>query len=232
MFYVSLTYFVLFSGDLWVPKTVNSGIGRPMGQALAINVLLIVLFGVQHSVMARQGFKRWWTQFIPPALERSTFLLATNIYFALLCWLWVPMDHELWSFENPVAIKAIWVVFTLGWLVVALVSFMIDHLELFGLRQIWALLRGTVPRKPAFKVPALYRIVRHPMQFGVVVGLFAVPRMTLGHLVLSVGMTLYIIVGITLEERDLVANFGDSYRDYCRRVPMLIPGAKLFSGLR
>ena len=230
MFYFSLGYFIFFSGDLWVPKTINSGIEKPFGEALTINLLLVALFGVQHSVMARQSFKRWWTRIVPASLERSTFLLATNICLAIFCWLWVPMTGDIWLVENLMARKAIWVLFAFGWILVAVVSFLIDHFELFGLQQIWALLRGTVPREHEFKIPTLYKIVRHPMQFGVVLGLFAVPHMTVGHLVLSLGMTLYILIGISFEERDLVANFGDNYREYRRRVPMLIPGAKLFSG--
>lgn len=217
-------YAIGFVGDLVVPRTVDSGgPAAPLGEALLVNALLLGLFAVQHSVMARPGFKRWWTRIVPPSVERSTYVLATNLVLALLFWQWRPIPGAAWEIENPAGRALAWGLFALGWLIVLAATFMISHAHLFGVQQVWDRFRGQPPSEPRFQTPALYKHLRHPIMIGFLIAFWATPRMTWGHLLFAVATTGYILVALQLEERDLVAYFGDRYRAYQERVPMLLP---------
>jgi len=221
----ALLYFIGFSGNLLVPRSVDAG-GAPASIALAVAVdlLLLALFGVQHSVMARQGFKRWWTRLVPPAVERSTYLLATAAVLAVLFAFWVPIPAPvLWRIEHPAGIAFAWSLFALGWLLVLVSSFLINHFELFGLQQVFARLRERTEPQVAFSTPSLYRLVRHPLYAGLLLGLWCVPVMSAGRLLFALGLSAYIFIGIAYEERDLVRQFGDRYRTYREQVGMLFP---------
>jgi methanethiol S-methyltransferase len=219
-----LLYLIGFSGNLFVPKSVDIGAGAPWAQALGVDVLLLVLFGVQHSVMARRGFKRWWTHVVPPAVERSTYVVATCTVLALMFWFWLPIQAPVvWQVENSVGAALLWGLFGVGWLLVLISTFLINHFELFGLQQVFARLRRRVVPEVQFKTPLLYRYVRHPLYLGLLLSLWMVPRMTAGRLLFAVGFSAYIGVGIAFEERDLIAQFGDRYRRYRAEVGMLLP---------
>jgi protein-S-isoprenylcysteine O-methyltransferase Ste14 len=226
-FVVSFSYTVAFVGGFVVPKTVDSGAAGAPGAALAVNVALFALFAVQHSVMARKGFKRWWTTIVPPALERSTFVLFASAVLALLLWQWQPIPEPvIWRVDNPLAVQALWTVFALGWVIALLSSFLINHFELFGLRQAFVRFTGRQIPESEFRTPFLYRYVRHPLYLGIVLGVWSAPVMSAGHLLFAAGATGYILVGIWFEERDLIAQFGDKYRAYRAQVGMLLPGRK------
>lgn len=220
---LTFLYTLLFVEGFVVPKTIDSGPSASLGEALIVNVLLLSLFAVQHSVMARAQFKRWWTQFVPPSIERSTYVLFTTLVLALLCWQWRPMIATVWSIDDPVIASAIvWFSF-FGWLIVLLSTFLINHFELFGLHQVFSNLTGGAMPAPRLRTPLLYKFVRHPLYLGFIIAFWATPTMTLGHLLFAALTTTYIMVGILLEERDLVDVFGDDYRRYRERVSMLIP---------
>ena len=224
-FSATLLWFIGFSGDLLVPKSVDvGGAGAPWPQALATDASLLLLFGLQHSVMARRGFKAWWTTIVPPIVERSTFVVASSLVLALVMACWTPIATPLaWHVDGPAAVL-LWAGFGIGWAVVALSTFLLDHFELFGLRQAFSALAGrSAPEEVEFRTPLFYRHVRHPLYLGFLVAFWSVPVMTAGHLVFSLGMSAYILVGIAFEERDLVAQFGERYRAYRRQVGMLIP---------
>lgn len=220
----ALLYFTGFSANLFVPKSVDTGASMPLGAAVLVDLLLLALFGIQHSVMARQGFKRWWTRAVPPVVERSTYLLATSAVLAALFWFWQPIaEPVVWRVDNPVGAALLWALFALGWLLALASTFQLDHWELFGLRQVVAPLRGHAMPDVQFRTPLLYRQVRHPLYLGFLLGLWAVPVMTAGRLLFAAGLSAYILVGIAFEERDLIDQFGDRYRRYRRRVGMLWP---------
>ena len=221
---VALLYLIGFSGNLLVPKSVDVGAGAPWAVALGTNLLLLALFGVQHSVMARRGFKRWWTRVVPPAVERSTYVLATCAVLALMFRFWVPIEAPVvWRVEHGAGVALLWGLFGLGWLLVLVSSFLINHFELFGLQQVHArLTQRTVPESP-FTTPLLYRYVRHPLYVGLLLSLWAVPVMTTGRLLFALGFSVYILIGIAFEERDLLRQFGDRYRTYREQVGMLVP---------
>lgn len=222
-FLASFLYAILFVGDFWGPRTINVGPQADFTLALTINVILLGLFAIQHSLMARDGFKRLWTKIVPKHLERSTYVLFSSLLLILLYWQWRPMTREIWSIQSEIATLAIWGVFGLGWLLVLMSTFMIDHFDLFGLRQVWSYFRNVEFDPPSFQTPALYRYVRHPIMLGFILGFWATPNMTLGHLLFAVMTTGYIVVGVLLEERDLMNYFGEAYRHYRSRVPMFFP---------
>lgn len=222
-------YWVAFLADRWVPVTVNHRPGEtlPLGAAVAVDLGLVLLFGLQHSVMARPGFKRWWKRFVPPASERSTYVLLASVCLALLMAFWQPIEAVVWDVDAPLGRALLWSLFALGLPVSTLASFQIDHFDLFGLRQAWFRFRNRPYAPPELVEPWLYRVVRHPIQLGVLLLLWPLPTMTGGHLLLAVSMTVYVLIGLAFEERDLIAVFGERYREYRRRVPKLIPGFRI-----
>jgi methanethiol S-methyltransferase len=216
-------YAIGFLSGFFVPKSVDSEPHGPPAEALAIDLLLLGLFAVQHSVMARPDFKRWWTRMVPPAVERSTYVLASSLLLALLFWQWRPLPGLVWEIDQPALRTALWGLFAGAWMLVLISTLLIDHFDLFGLRQAYLYARGEPYTPPPFRTPLLYRMVRHPIMLGFLIAFWAAPTMTWGHLLFSVMTTAYIIVGVHLEERDLRAAHPDSYADYKRRVPMLVP---------
>lgn len=221
-------YAIGFVGNLVVPKSIDSGAAGTLGASLGIDAVLLTLFAVQHSGMARPGFKRWWTRVIPEPIERSTYVILSSASLALLFALWQPLPALVWSVANPVGVGVLWALFALGWTVVLLSTFMIGHADLFGLRQVWLNLRDGMRGADEFRTPAFYRIVRHPIMVGFLIAFWATPTMTVGHLFFAVATTGYILLAVQLEERDLVAQFGNTYRQYRARVPAFVP----FSGGR
>lgn len=222
-FFAVFLYSIGFVGNLVVPKSIDSGAEGPLAQALLINIVLLGLFAIQHSVMARPWFKKRWTKIVPDPVERSTYVLLTSLLLALLFWQWRPLHGVVWSVEHPTVGLVLWVFFWLGWGLVLVSTFIIDHFDLFGLRQVWLHLRGKPYRPPVFQVPSFYKYVRHPLLLGFIIAFWAAPTMTTGHLMFAVVTTLYMLVAIRFEEHDLVASYGQAYADYRRRVPKLIP---------
>ena len=215
-------YAIAFVGGFGVPKTVDTGASGSMGMAVAMNLGLLLLFAVQHSVMARDWFKERWTKVVPKHLERSTYVLAATAVLALIMWGWRPIPEIVWSVEGPGA-TVLWGVFTAGWAVVLISTFLIDHFDLFGLRQVWSHFRGRSYRHPDFQTPAFYRYVRHPLYLGFLMGFWAIPEMTAGHLLFAAATTGYILVAVRFEERDLLRYHGEAYARYRERVPMILP---------
>jgi methanethiol S-methyltransferase len=223
VFLVTFVYAIGFLGNVVVPKSLDSPAADPWPTALAIDLALLSLFALQHSVMARQGFKRWWTRIVPKSVERSTFVVFATAALALLLWQWRPMPEVIWNVTNPVAVAVIHGLFWFGWGVLLLSTFLLNHFELFGLRQVAARMMGWNTPEPQFRTPFLYKRVRHPLYLGFVIAFWAAPTMTMGHLLFAVACTGYILIGIWFEERDLVNMFGEKYRSYRRQVSMLIP---------
>ena len=223
MFVGSFAYAVFFLGNLGIADSVDSAARSSPPQALAVNAALLALFAVQHSVMARKGFKAWWTRIVSPAIERSTFVLAASLCLFLLCFFWQPIEGSVWSVTDRGAVFALHAVFWAGWALLFAASFLINHFELFGLYQPYAaLLEKKIP-EPEFRTPGLYKYVRHPIYLGFLMGMWAAPEMTVGHLLFAAGGTGYILVGVWFEERDLIASFGERYRAYRQQVGMLFP---------
>lgn len=225
LFFATFLYLIGFVTGVPGLKTVDTGAAGDAGTAILVDLFLLALFGIQHSVMARRGFKAWWTRIVPQAAERSTFVLATTCVVALLIWQWRPIPDVVWAVDGQVAQYALLGLAGLGWGMLLLATFLINHFELFGLQQVFNHWRSRSFEPPAFRTPALYKLVRHPIYLGFIMGFWAAPRMTMGHLLFAIAMTGYIFIGILFEERDLVARFGDEYRRYRQRVPMILPFA-------
>jgi protein-S-isoprenylcysteine O-methyltransferase Ste14 len=226
IFFVTILYAIGFVMGLMVPKTIDTGLHTTASTAVVVNLLLMSLFAVQHSVMARKGFKAWWTQYVPKPIERSTYVLASSLCLLLLFWQWRPIPAVVWQVTDPDLAVAVAVLSLAGWVLVFASTFLINHFELFGLSQVTNHLSGKEAAPPRFRTPLFYRFVRHPLYLGFIIAVWAAPVMTVGHLLFSAIITAYILVGIWLEERDLVDLFGDQYREYKQRVSMLIPWRK------
>jgi protein-S-isoprenylcysteine O-methyltransferase Ste14 len=223
LFLAAFLYLVGFLANAWVPRTVDHGLPAPVGEALLVNVLLLAAFGIQHSVMARPAFKSVWTRLVPATIERSTYVVLSSAVLVLLYWQWRTMPAVVWDVRQPAGRVALWALFWLGWAIALAATFMVSHFDLFGLRQVYLAWRGKPYTHIGFHARWLYRLVRHPLMLGFLIAFWAVPTMTAGHLLFSAGMTAYILIATQLEERDLVAALGDQYRDYRRRVSMLVP---------
>jgi protein-S-isoprenylcysteine O-methyltransferase Ste14 len=223
LFLGTILYAIGFVGNVLVPKSIDSGEPGPLALAVTVNSLLLGLFALQHSVMARPGFKRWWTRFVPRSVERTTYVVLASLILILLFWQWRPILTPVWAVTDPTFATILLAVFWIGWALVFLSTFLIDHFELFGLRQVWARIRGRELPQPTFKTPLFYKAVRHPLYLGFLLAFWATPVMTAGHLLFAIATTGYILIAIALEERDLIALFGDQYRRYRQLVPMLIP---------
>ena len=223
-FLVTFAYAAAFVGGFAFVRNIDSAPAGPVGHAIAVDVMLLAIFAVQHSVMARQGFKRWWTRIVPSPIERSTYVLAATAALALLLWQWRAIPHPvLWNMSSPLAGGLMWTLFALGWILALSSTFLIDHFELFGLRQPFAFALGRTIGPAEFGTPFLYRMVRHPLYLGLLIAFWSTPHMSAGHLLFSAGTTAYIFLGIFFEERDLIAQFGSRYHDYRDRVAMILP---------
>jgi protein-S-isoprenylcysteine O-methyltransferase Ste14 len=226
VFFATFNYAIGFVSGLLVPKTLDSGPAGPATEAAIVDLILMAIFAVQHSVMARRQFKEWWTQFVPKSVERSTYVLLSSLALALLLWQWRPIPTVLWKIDDPQIAMAVTGISFLGWLIGLTSTFLINHFELFGLHQVANNFAGRSMPEPRFRTPLYYKLVRHPIYLGFIIAFWVAPTMTVGHLLFAAGTTAYIVVGALLEERDLVDLFGDDYRRYRQRVAMLVPWRK------
>lgn len=222
LFFVVFNYTILFIGNLWVSPSLDSPVSGDLWQALLIDIGLLGAFAVQHSVMARPAFKRWWTQVIPSEIERSTYVLFSTLLLAAIVYFWQPLGGVVWQVTDPVVVAMIYGLFAMGWAILFLASFQINHFDLFGLRQVWLAFRGQPYTPLAFKTPWLYRYMRHPLYVGLMIGLWAAPTMTIAHLLFATLCTGYVFIGVRLEERDL-ADALPEYTAYQEAVPMFLP---------
>ena len=225
-FGVSFVYAIGFVSGLFVPTTIDIGKSAPVTAAVIIDLLLLSVFAIQHSVMARRSFKAWWTKMVPQSVERSTYVLASSLALALILWQWRPIPAVVWRITDPSLVDLVMALAIIGWVMVVGSTFLISHFELFGLLQVTSNLTGRPPPEQRFRTPLFYRFVRHPLYLGFVLAFWAAPIMTAGHLLFAAVTTAYILVGIWFEERDLIHHFGDEYRRYKARVPMLFPWRK------
>jgi len=223
VFFATFLYAIAFLGNFGVPRTIDSGLEGSIGMALAVNAGLLALFALQHSIMARSWFKRAWTRIIPAAAERSTYVLFSSVALILLFWQWRPIGGVVWQIDNELAQMAIYLIYATGWMLLLLATFLINHFDLFGLRQVYLHFAGHEYVGLAFRTPGLYRVVRHPIYFSWLCIFWATPRMTVAHLVFALATTGYILMAIPLEERDLVRAYGDAYRRYKQQVPTILP---------
>ena len=223
LFLVVFLYAIGFVENLLVPQSIDSGVEGAFVPSLLIDAILLGIFAVQHSVMARPGFKRWWTKMVPHSIERSTYVLLSSLALVLLFWQWRPLPSVVWDVKNSLGSLIIWGLFWLGWLIVLTSTFLINHFDLFGLRQVYLNLRNQQYTHLTFKAVGLYKLVRHPIMLGFIIAFWATPHMTVGHLVFAVATTAYIFIALQLEERDLVTYHGDDYNEYKKQVSMLWP---------
>lgn len=226
IFFATFLYAIGFVTNRIVPKTIDTGEFIPAREALVIDGLLLLIFAIQHSAMARRPFKQWLTYWVPASIERSTYVLCSSLALILLFWMWHPLPTVIWHIDTPLLANVAMALSLIGWVVVLVSSFLINHFELFGLHQVANNLAGKAMPEPRFRTPFFYKSVRHPIYLGFIVAFWATPTMTIGHLLFAVGTTAYILVGIFFEERDLVRLFGNEYRHYQDRVSMLIPWQK------
>lgn len=225
-FFFTFLYAIGFVGNLVVPKSIDSGFSDSLSKAFLINLILLGIFAIQHSVMARPAFKRWWTTIIGEPIERSTYVLLSSLALILLFWQWQPVAGVVWDVSNALGRSALWALFWLGWLIVLISTFLIGHFDLFGLRQVYLYMKRQQYSHNAFRTPFLYQFVRHPIMLGFIIAFWATPHMTVGHLFFSVITTLYILIALQFEERDLVSHHGAAYREYQQQVSMLFPGRR------
>lgn len=221
-FFATFLYTIGFVAGLPVPKTIDSGPAGPLVPSLAVDALLLGVFAVQHSLMARPAFKAWWTRIVPKPIERSTYVVFSSAALALICYAWRPVPQAVWTLQGPWR-DVVWAVAWGGWAIVLASTFLISHFDLFGLKQVWSFANGHETPDSEFRTPLFYKVVRHPLYVGFILALWAAPTMSLGHLFFAAGSTGYILIGIQLEERDLVGVFGDTYRAYQKRVSMIVP---------
>lgn len=224
IFLGTFLYAIAFVGGFAVPTRLDGPLEGPLASSIAINLVLLTIFAVQHSLMARPWFKERWTQLVPWTIERSTYVLFASLALILLFWQWRPLGMEIWTVDNAAARVALWTLCAAGWLTVLIVTFLINHFDLFGLRQVWLPLMGRPYTRVSFRTPLPYRFVRHPLYLGFLFAFWMTPTMTLAHLIFALATTAYIVLAIQFEEHDLVAEHGADYERYRQEVPMLIPG--------
>lgn len=223
LFFVTFLYAIGFVGNMFVPKSIDSGEPGSVGLAIAINSALLLVFALQHSIMARLKFKRWWTKIVPSEIERSIYVLLTSGALILMFWQWQPMTSIVWDVQSPIGANVLWVIYFLGWGTVLVGTFLINHFELFGLAQVFRYFQGKEFKWAAFRTPLLYGFVRHPIMLGFIIAFWATPKMSVGHLLFAFATTVYILIALQFEEKDLVEIHGEEYEAYQRRVSMIVP---------